>query len=57
MLLTRLIRVGMGVPGRQFDLVDVDDPYGYASATELSLFRRPLPTTNLNFLARYVGWT
>src|SRR5207245_11704970 len=25
--------------------------YGYASATELSLFRRPLPTTNLNMLA------
>ena len=25
----------------------VDDPYGYASARELSLFRRPLPATNL----------
>ena len=29
---------------------DVDDPYGYASASELSLFRRPLPATNLRFL-------
>ena len=29
----------------------VDDPYQFASATELSLFRRPLPSTNLNFLS------
>jgi cytochrome c peroxidase len=53
MLLTKgLIRVGIGVPSHaEFELVDVDDPYGYASATELSLFRRPLPATNLPFLA------
>ncbi len=52
MVLTKgLIRVGIGVPATaDFELVDVDDPYGYASATELSLFRRPLPTTNLKFL-------
>ena len=35
----------------EFALIDVEDPYGYASATELSLFRRPLPATNLPFLA------
>src|SRR5205823_8065859 len=35
----------------EFELTAVDDPYGYASASELSLFRRPLPTTNLEFLA------
>jgi hypothetical protein len=53
MLLTRgLIRVGIGVPSdAEFELIDVDDPYGYASAVELSLFRRPLPATNLAFLA------
>jgi cytochrome c peroxidase len=53
MLLTKgLIRVGIGVPSTaEFELVDVDDPYGYASAGELSLFRRPLPATNLRFLA------
>ena len=52
MLLSKgLIRVGLPIPeGAEFDLIDVDDPYGYADATELSLFRRPLPTTNLRFL-------
>src|SRR5512135_3282953 len=52
MLLNKgLIRVGMGIPANaEFDLIAVDDPYGYASATELSLFRRPLPATNLGFL-------
>ncbi len=46
-----LIRVGIGIPpDADFELVAVDDPYGYASARELSLFRRPLPSTNLKFL-------
>src|SRR5438445_2332609 len=53
MLLSKgLIRVGIGIPpNAEFDLVSVDDPYGYASAGELSLFRRPLPSTNLKFLS------
>jgi cytochrome c peroxidase len=53
MLLTKgLIRVGIGIPANaEFQLVGVDDPYGYASAAELSLFRRPLPSTNLRFLS------
>ena len=47
-----LIRVGLPIPpGAQFELVSADDPYGYASAAELSLFRRPLATTNLRFLS------
>ena len=47
-----LIRVGIGLPEvREFDLVAVDDPYGFASAKELSLFRRILPSTNLRFLS------
>lgn len=51
MLLTKgLIRVGLPMPtGAEFTLVKTDDPYNYASARELSLFRRPLPTTNLKF--------
>ena len=53
MLLNKgLIRVGIGIPAdAEFELVAVDDPYGYASASELSLFRRPQPSTNLNFLS------
>jgi cytochrome c peroxidase len=53
MLLSKgLIRVGIGIPtGAEFGLAAVDDPYGYASAAELSLFRRPLPTANLKFLS------
>ena len=47
-----LIRVGVGVPANaEFELLSVEDPYGFASARELSLFRRPLPTTNLRFLS------
>jgi len=47
-----LIRVGLGVPANaEFELVGVDDPYGFASASELSLFRRPLASTNLRFLS------
>ena len=47
-----LIRVGIGIPANaEFELIAVDDPYGYASATELSLFRRPLPSTNVSFLS------
>ena len=47
-----LIRVGIGIPaGAEFELISVDDPYGFASAAELSLFRRPLPATNLKFLS------
>jgi len=53
MLLTKaVIRVGIGISDNaEFDLVGVDDPYQFASAAELSLFRRPLPATNLKFLS------
>jgi cytochrome c peroxidase len=53
MLLSRgLIRVGLSIPANaEFELVAVDDPYHFASAAELSLFRRPLPSTNLKFLS------
>src|SRR5262252_3543776 len=53
MLLTKgLIRVGIGIPANaDFELLAVDDPYGHASAADLSLFRRPLPATNLTFLS------
>ena len=57
MLLTKgVIRIGLSVPATaEFELLSVDDPYGYAghnaNGNELSLFRRPLPATNLGFLS------
>ncbi|MEO7757864.1 MAG: hypothetical protein ABIS07_14920 [Dokdonella sp.] len=52
MLLNRgVIRVGIGIPANaEFSLDAVDDPYGHANATDLSLFRRPLPSTNLGYI-------
>ena len=49
MLINRgVLRIGLPLPANaEFRLTAVDDPYGYASARELSLFRRPLPATNL----------
>jgi cytochrome c peroxidase len=51
-----LIRVGLPIPAdAEFELIAVDDPAGYAgnnaNGNELSLFRRPLPATNLTFLS------
>ena len=47
-----LIRVERPIPaGAEFELVEVQDPYHYASAAGLSLFRRPIPTTNLRFIS------
>jgi cytochrome c peroxidase len=57
MLLSRgVIRVGLPMPaGADFQLIAVDDPYHFASAAELSLFRRPLPSANLKFIPQ-VMW-
>jgi cytochrome c peroxidase len=47
-----LIRVGLPLPAdAEFVLESVEDPYGFASARELSLYRRPLPSTNLALLS------
>lgn len=47
-----LIRVSMPIPANaEFSLYSVDDPYGCATAQDLSLYRRPLPSTNLRFLS------
>lgn len=53
MLLSKgLVRIGLPIPANaEFELAQVDDPYGYASSNELSMFRRPLPSTNLRFLS------
>lgn len=53
MLLTKgLIRVGNPVPAdADYTLVAVDDPYQHASAADVSTFRRPLPSVNLDALS------
>ncbi|HEY0252169.1 MAG TPA: hypothetical protein VGC41_11620 [Kofleriaceae bacterium] len=45
-----LIRVGRPLPPGEIALARISDPYGYAGPAELSLFRRPLPATNLRFV-------
>ena len=59
LLLNRgLIRVGLSLPAnREFTISVVHDPYGCAithdtaGASIISVYRRPLPTTNLRFLS------
>ncbi len=47
-----LIRVSMPVPaGAEFELTGVDDPYHHSTAADLSMYRRPLPTSNVKFLS------
>ena len=52
LLLTKgLVRIGLPVlADAEFELTRILDPYAYASAEELSLYRRPLPSTNLSLL-------
>lgn len=59
LLKSGLIRVFLPVPATaQFTITAVHDPYGCASVTDsstgvqtVSVYRRPLPTTNLRFLS------
>jgi len=46
-----LIRVSMPVPAGADYTLTADDPYHWASASDVSEFRRPLPSTNLDFLS------
>ena len=53
LLLTRgLIRVGLDVPAdAEFEILRIDDPYGCGPASnDVSVYRRPLPSTNLRFM-------
>lgn len=54
LLLTRgLVRVGLNLPGGAEFVIDaVDDPYHCGATThDASVYRRPLPSTNLRFLS------
>ena len=49
-----VIRIGLKIPeNAEFELAAVSDPYGNVTvgSTELSLYRRPLPATNLKFIS------
>jgi len=52
-LLSRgLIRIALAVPaGAEFTVASVNNPYGCGSTSTLSMYRRPLPATNLTFLS------
>jgi cytochrome c peroxidase len=53
LLTTRgLIRLGIDVPGNaEFEIAAVQNPYGCNETSTLSLYRRPLPSTNLRALS------
>ena len=47
-----LIRIPLAPPaGAQFTVTSVQNPYGCGSTQTLSMYRRPLPSTNLRFLS------
>jgi cytochrome c peroxidase len=47
-----LIRITLQVPSTaEFDVVSVVNPYGCGDPSTLSMYRRPLPSTNLRFLS------
>ena len=47
-----LIRIELAMPAHaEFSLIDFDDPYGCITSSALSMYRRPLPSTNLKFLS------
>ena len=53
LLLNRgLIRIALSPPANaQFSVVNVQNPYGCGDTSTLSMYRRPLPSTNLMFLS------
>jgi len=53
LLLNRgLIRIALALPASaQFEVLSVSNPYGCSSTATLSMYRRPLPTTNLRYLS------
>ena len=46
-----LIRISLPLPvDREYEVVSVKNPYGCNETSTLSMYRRPLPSTNLRFL-------
>lgn len=47
-----LIRIALAVPASaEFNVISVANPYGCGDPATVSVYRRPLPTTNLRFLS------
>src|SRR5215467_8223802 len=47
-----LIRISLPIPDNaEFEVVSVKNPYGCNETASLSMYRRPLPSTNLRFLS------
>ncbi len=47
-----LLRIALTVPAtRDFEIVSVSNPYGCSETDTISMYRRPLPATNLRFLS------
>ncbi|MGA7237486.1 MAG: hypothetical protein WBY44_17500 [Bryobacteraceae bacterium] len=47
-----LIRIALSAPANaEFSVTSVQNPYGCGSTQTLSMYRRPLPSTNLRFLS------
>jgi hypothetical protein len=45
-----VIRIGLPMPANaDYTLISIQDPYGFASASQLSLFRRPIAAANVSF--------
>ncbi len=45
-----LLRIALPVPANaEFDVISVENPYGCNDPSTLSVYRRPLPSTNLRF--------
>jgi cytochrome c peroxidase len=58
MMLTRGVfrRGGAPVASREWDLIAVDDPHGFADLTRLVQWRRVMPTINFNVGSATVNW-
>ncbi len=51
-----IVRIGLGVPATaEFEVSEIDDPYAFATPATLSVYRRPLPVSNLAY-ASTVSW-
>ena len=52
LLSTGLIRIEVAVPANaEFTVLNSDNPYGCTSTTAISMYRRPLPSTNIPYLS------